>query len=380
MKVLICTPLYPPDIGGPATYSKLLAEELPDRGIEVSVLSFGEVRGLIKPLRHFIYFLKVLKRGMDANIIFAQDPVSVGFPSLIASKVLGKKFVLKIVGDYAWEQFQIQGLKSKDRIFKGSTFVSLEEFQNKRFGFMTELRRKIERWVARSAVMVIVPSRYLKKVILMWGVEEDRLAVVYNAFNAPDRSISKEEARKKCDVKGFVIISAGRLVPWKGFKQLIEVIAELVYKIPDLLLLIAGDGPERKNLEQVVEELNLRNRVIFLGILQRKQLFEYIKASDIFVLNSRYEGFSHQLLEVMGLGVPIVTTDAGGNSEIIENQKNGILIDRGDNEKLKDSIVDLWFNQALGEKLKEGAYRKIKRFSKEAMIKETAALLKEAAS
>jgi len=74
MKILIATGIYPPDIGGPATYSKLLKDELPDRGIDVKVLSFGEVRHLPKIIRHFSYFLKVLKLGKGANVIYAQDP------------------------------------------------------------------------------------------------------------------------------------------------------------------------------------------------------------------------------------------------------------------------------------------------------------------
>ena len=106
LKILICTGIYPPDIGGPATYSKLLFEELPKMGIETRVLSFGEVRHLPKILRHFVYFIKVLKMGRRADIIYAQDPVSVGLPAMLAAKILRKKFILKVVGDYAWEQFQ----------------------------------------------------------------------------------------------------------------------------------------------------------------------------------------------------------------------------------------------------------------------------------
>ena len=113
MKILITTGIYPPDIGGPATYSKILIDELPKHNINALVLGFGEVRRLPKIIRHFLYFLKILKKGWKADIIFAQDPVSVGLPAALAAKILGKKFVLKIVGDYAWEQFQIKNEKRK---------------------------------------------------------------------------------------------------------------------------------------------------------------------------------------------------------------------------------------------------------------------------
>ncbi len=85
MKILIATGIYPPDIGGPATYSKLLKDELPGRGIDVQVLSFGQVRHLPKIIRHFSYLLKILKLGRGVDVIYAQDPVSVGFPALTGS-------------------------------------------------------------------------------------------------------------------------------------------------------------------------------------------------------------------------------------------------------------------------------------------------------
>ena len=103
--VLVTTGIFPPDIGGPATYSKLLLDELPKHGLDISVLSFGEVRHLPKIIRHISYFFKVLRRGKGVDIIYAQDPVSVGLPSVVASKILRKKFLLKVVGDYAWEQY-----------------------------------------------------------------------------------------------------------------------------------------------------------------------------------------------------------------------------------------------------------------------------------
>ena len=92
MKILIATGIYPPDIGGPATYSKLLFDELPKRGIKVSVLSFGEVRGYPKIIRHFIFFLKLIIRGSDCGVVLAQDPVSVGLPSLVYCKIFRKRF------------------------------------------------------------------------------------------------------------------------------------------------------------------------------------------------------------------------------------------------------------------------------------------------
>ena len=99
MRVLIATGIYPPDVGGPASYSALLEKEFPKRGVQVKVLSFGWFLAYPKVLRHFLYFLKVIKLGRDCDIIYAQDPVSVGLPAILASKFLGKKFTTPVRGE-----------------------------------------------------------------------------------------------------------------------------------------------------------------------------------------------------------------------------------------------------------------------------------------
>src|SRR3989338_11012397 len=106
MKLVIATPLYPPEIGGPATYAKLLEEGLPGKGIEVELVKFSEVRHLPRLIRHYAYYRRVLRAAKSADVVLALDPVSVGLPAMWAAKRAGKSFVVKIVGDYAWEQGQ----------------------------------------------------------------------------------------------------------------------------------------------------------------------------------------------------------------------------------------------------------------------------------
>ena len=387
LKILICTGIYPPDIGGPATYSKLLFEELPKMGIETRVLSFGEVRHLPKILRHFVYFIKVLKMGRRADIIYAQDPVSVGLPAMLAAKILRKKFILKVVGDYAWEQFQNkksnlsadrQDLKSKK--FK---FITLEEFQTKKFDFKTEMRRKIQKYVARNAIKIIVPSNYLKKIVLQWGVDEYKIKVIYNAFDAPFLEETKEELRKKLNLSGTILISAGRLVPWKGFDALIEIMTEIIKEIPDAKLYIIGSGPEEKNLKSKISNLSageaglkINENVFLAGQISHDDVLKYFKAGDIFVLNTGYEGFSHFLLEAMAMEILVVTTNVGGNVELIENAKEGILVDYNNKEELKKRIIELAKNEPQRYELTEKAKIKVTEFNKQKMLEETVKILK----
>jgi len=367
MRILICTGIYPPDIGGPATYSKLLFDELPKRGIEVKVLSFGEVRHLPKIIRHFAYFLKALKLGRKADVIFAQDPVSVGLPAMLASKILRKKFILKIVGDYAWEQYSV----------KSDVFVTPEEFQGKKYDFKTEIRRKIQRYVAKNAKQIIVPSNYLKNIVSKWGIDGEKIKVIYNAFEAPILAETKEKLRKNLNLSGTVLISAGRFVAWKGFDALIEIMPEILKVIPDAKLYIIGSGQEMANCKRQIADKKLEDSIFLLGQVSHNDMLKYLNAGDIFVLNTGYEGLSHILLEAMATEIPIITTKVGGNIELIENGKDGILVEYDNKEELKKKIIELAGNQTLKKELTENAKRKVANFGKEKMLEEAVKTLRQ---
>jgi len=295
-------------------------------------------------------------------MLYALDPVSVGVPALLAARLLKKRFLLRVAGDYAWEQHNQKSQVQKD------AFVTLEEFQKKKFGFLTELQRRVEWFVAHRAETVVVPSEYLKKIVTGWGVNPGKITVIYNAFDPIEKEVAREDLRKKMRIQGMTVLSAGRLVPWKGFSVLMEAIAELQKEMPTLRLYIAGDGPQEKDLRLKIKDLRMEDTVILLGRLAHDKLTEYVQAVDIFVLNTGYEGFSHQLLEVMAAGAPIVTTLVGGNPELIEDQKTGLLVTYNDKEALKTAIKLLIQDGGLRNALVKNAKEKARSFSKERAI------------
>lgn len=362
-RILVATGIYPPDVGGPATYSKLLKEELPKYSkdkVRAIILNFGEVRRWPKIIRHLIYFFKAVYRGRYCEVIYAQDPVSVGLPSMWAAKILRKPFLLKIVGDYAWEQGVARfGVKEDLDTFSLKT---------EPYPWFVRQLKKIEGYVASRADLVIVPSEYLKKIVSNWGIPLDKITVIYNSFEPPKGLLSKDAIRKKMKVSGELIVSAGRLVPWKGFGVLIKMWPQVLSKYPDAKLLIIGDGPEKTNLENLIKELNLEDSVLLTGRLERQMLLVYLKIADVFVLNTGYEGFSHQLLEVASVGTPIVTTDLGGNSEIIKDGINGLLVKYNDQPGLLAAISKILSSPELSRKLSLGAESRVQEFGVERMI------------
>lgn len=366
-KVLITTGIYPPDIGGPATYSKLLFDELPKRGIEAEVLSFGEVRHLPKIIRHFVYFFKVLKRAKGVDVVYAQDPVSVGLPTMLANKFLRKRFFIRIAGDYAWEQ-GVQRFGVKD---------DLDTFSLKNnYGLSVKFFKKIQFCVAKRANQIIVPSHYFKGVIVNWGIQPEKIKVIYNGIEINESNLlAGRQESKVHKVESRVLLSVGRLVPWKGFRVLVEIMPDLLKEIPELKLVIVGDGPQKKELEYTIQELNLEDKVVLAGQLKREEVLEYMQKSNIFILNTSYEGFAHLLLEAANFMIPVITTNVGGNPELIENNEEGILIEPDNKEQIKGAVLKVLRDSEFREKIIQNAFKKSKQFSIQNTLDELEKLL-----
>ena len=369
MRVLLAAGVFPPELGGPATYAKIISEELRKRGTSVDVLPFRDARRFPKIIRHIAYVTMLAKRARGTDVIFAQDPVSVGLPALIISKLYGTKFVLRVAGDYAWEQ-GVQRFHVAENLdqFAGHTRPLFSP---------VGILQRIQSRVARSAACVVVPSRYFAGIVEKWGVPRERIVVVYSAFVSHMAiAENEEELRVRLDLSYPSILSAGRLVPWKGMSTLVEIMPELVRDNKDATLIIAGDGPEREKLKELVREKHLERRVRFLGALPQETLFEYVKASDIFVLNTGYEGLSYQLLEVMAIGTPIITTNVGGNPELIESGREGVLVSYNNKTELLVAIKEVLSDSARTQVRIAAAKRKVIEFSTQRMVEGTIKVLK----
>ncbi len=364
MKVLVATGIFPPQIGGPATYSKLISEELPKRGIEVEVASFGDYINRPKVVRHFLYFLELMRKSASADIIYALDPVSVGLPALFASQIRDKRFVLRVAGDYAWEQ-GTQRFGVKDL---------LDDFAHRRKGYAWQVRllKAVQTYVAEGADKVVTPSKYLKSILVDWGIDPRKVSVVYNGFHIPASKSLKATLRKRLGLYGSTVVTAGRLVPWKGMLQLVEAMKDVAEEIPDAELVIVGDGPQEKEIREKAAAMGIADKVRLTGRLPQAELFDYVKAADVFALNTGYEGQSHQVLETMALGTPVITTAVGGNPETIESGKTGILLPWNDRAGFAAAIVEVLRDRAYAQSLARAAKKSVAQFTDEAMLESLA--------
>jgi glycosyltransferase involved in cell wall biosynthesis len=247
---------------------------------------------------------------------------------------LKKPFVVKIVGDYAWEQ----GTQ------RFGVTETLDEFQkNKNVPQAVKFLQKIERRVAKNAVRIIVPSDYLKGIVMSWGVPEGKIQRIYNGIEVP-REIPSPKKREG----EFLIVSTGRRVPWKGFEALEHVAQK--HASGGWRLFIASDLP-------------------------RAEALGWVRAADVFVLNSTYEGLSHALIEAMTLGTPVIATSAGGNTTLVIDGKTGILIPPQDDSALEGALQNVASDPAKARERAFAGQKSMENFSVSHMISETATLL-----
>jgi len=147
----------------------------------------------------------------------------------------------------------------------------------------------------------------------------------------------------------FVLIHIGRFVPQKNHKLLVESFAKALNVYPKMRLLLVGEGPLRPQTEQIVENLKLTNKVMFLGV--RKDIPELLAKSDAFVLSSDWEGMPLTILEAMAAGKPVVSTSVGAVPEIVMNGITGILVSPQDSKLFSDGLLKLTKDTGLCAKM-----------------------------
>jgi glycosyltransferase involved in cell wall biosynthesis len=362
MKLCIPVAIFPPEIGGPATYVPELAKRLTLRGHEVHVVTFGMPkyeerdgyfihRQAYPALPKFLAFpLRIVKAGLlcakvikkyNLEVIYAQEYLS-GLVGLIAKKLTGKPMYFKYVGDWAWEIAFPRGWTDK----------FLHDFYNSKSpNIYTTAMIFLQKLVGKNCRKIITPSNYLRSIIKKWNIKTP-VEVIPNAIEF--YPCDKDKYRKKLGLSGITLVSVGRLVSWKGFHLVIEAIKNLDKEVNYLII---GEGPYRKNLEELIKRLNLKN-VYLLGRMPKSKTLKYICASDLFVLPSYYEGMSHVILEAMSCKTPVLASDIPPNRELIKDGETGFLVNLNSRE-IEQKISDILDREDLNT-IAERAYEAVK--------------------
>jgi len=201
------------------------------------------------------------------------------------------------------------------------------------------LPRAMIRWAARHAAGIITVARALKEDLVRVGVPGERIEVLRNGVDLQlFRPIERVDARRRLGVSRVTLLSVGHLVPRKAHDLVIQALRWL----PEMDLIVIGDGPERGALGALARESGVGERVKFAGALAQEELRDYYSAADALVLASSREGWANVLLESMACGTPVVASKIGGTPEVVSAPEAGMLMAERTPEAVAEAVQRLF--------------------------------------
>lgn len=222
----------------------------------------------------------------------------------------------------------------------------------------------LDRIALRLSDRIITVSEEIRNDLLKYGIKEARIKVILNAVQTDIKKEvlfqNRQEKRQfyNFSEKDFVLGYIGRLSEEKGAKYLLEAASMLKKSGLPVKVLIIGDGPSKKELADAVKETRIESDIVFAGF--RNDVEGWIPALDVFVLPSLTEGAPMSLLEAMACMIPVVASAVGGVPQIIDSEKEGILVSPGKPEEIATGITTLYNNDSLRENFVRAAYKKVK--------------------
>lgn len=375
IKILIATGIYPPDLGGPATLLTELPGALKKAGMDVKVITYSDAalsewekrEGMVwrisrrSPCSKLSYFWRMLRLARWSHIVYATDTYSVGYFAYLIKKITGKKYIIRFAGDSAWETASARGW-TKDYIV---------DFQNKTYNRRIEKMKKRRAKILMGADRVVAVSDFIADIAKKIGAAKENIRVIYNAVDFFG------DLPQKTKPKDPTLVFAGRLMPWKGVRMMLDIVAELKKDFPDIVFEVLGDGPEIDHLKESARRLDIERNVKFRGRVSEPESHKVFSRSTIFVLNTNYEGLPHSVLNAMAVGLPVITTSIGGNAEVVRNGENGLLVPYDDQEAWLKAVKTLLADESLQQKFIQNGQRTLEKFRWEKLVSETVAVFNE---
>lgn len=306
MKICIVSGIFEPESGGPATYAPTLAQKLSERGHEVTVVTYAArgsypaddrysfklirvVRGN-KLLNRVRFFFAVRAHIRASDCVYMLDWFAAGLPASVAARMAKKPYVVRVGGDYLWEQKYLEG---------GKTPIALGEFYYAGFYRHYPMLFRLTRSVLRSAAHVVFNSDAQREIYTKYyGLE--RTSVINNPV--PD-------TRSMGIVRGTPaqeFVFWGRFIVMKNITSLVRAFGQA--NAPGYSLALIGDGPQKKHIQALVQELHLEDRVRIESSMGLQSVLERVKNSRAFILPSWTDISPNQVFEALSFGLPALVT------------------------------------------------------------------------
>lgn len=347
--VLLVSGIYPPDTGGPATFSQDFSRWLSQKNVNVSIVTYTDgssktthVDGVriiyvhrdINIVKRYFKFISVLVKNYNSStkVLAAGAFLEI----MTASVIRNIKYTIKIPGDIVWERARNSGI----------TDLDINSFQNSELNLKYKAFRRLFTFSICRAKNVVVPSVFLQNMVVNWVGDSKRIELVYNSINHSRFSQTGSAKRN------FDVVTASRLVPWKGVDEIIECCQEL-----NLSLGIAGEGPDEARLKDLASDL--RASVTFLGQISKTEMSNFYSSGKFFVLNSSYEGLPHALIEAKASGLLCIGRAGTGSEEVVRNLVDGMLVSNEPGNSLKETLERVISDPELTARLRLNAHEDV---------------------
>lgn len=359
---IITEGFYPPSIGGQQRQLHDLGEKLTQKGVQMMVITrqthppaperervdqMSVIRvppgGLLSgrgwralwPLSLFLWhlFLVLMRERNGYDILLVSGIKVLPLPAILISHLFGKRCVIRSESPIElWQDLSAQSM-ARMRLHANSPLISL--------------MRAVRHWLVKRADRVIAISSQLKTALQKAGVRTEQIELVPNGIDTtlfcPASQTEKAALRATLQLPGdkTIFIYTGRLATSKGLAELMQAWKALSQQNPAVHLLLVGSGANcfdnaEPELRDFLSREHLQNSVTLTGAVSNVR--DYLRASDVFVFPSHYEGFGLSIIEAMACGLPVVVTQVGVALDIVQHGHNGMLVPVKDAQQLDAAL------------------------------------------
>jgi glycosyltransferase involved in cell wall biosynthesis len=338
LRILFCNYEYPPLGGGGGVVMAAMARALAERH-DVTVLT-SRAAGLPSA-------------GMDANVKVVRVPVFfrrrlavANLPSMAAYLPMGLWRGLQLgreqrfdvinthfavptgpLGDWLSTRLGIPNILS---VHGGDLYDPSKQSSPHRHAF---LRRAVARLLEKADGVVAQSRDTARNVEQIYGVGR-KVDLIPLGIDRPPQNVRAQRSDFNLPEDAFVLVTAGRIVPRKASTQLIDTLVAL----PDVFLLVVGDGPEAAAVKQRAAGLGVDNRLRMLGYVSDEVKYNAYASSNVFVSTAQHEGFGLVFLEAMSFGLPVVCYNRGGQTDFLSTPDTGDVIQLNDQKAFNDAV------------------------------------------
>lgn len=378
---------YTHTTGGMEIHIKTISESLVKKGHQVFIITTRHPKGIEKDEINGVVFFYLnntipgkysfswwreskkkfieLHNQEKIDIIHSQG---VGAYSLLKKKLHQKYNIAAVVSMHGTA---IDEMKTKFRV--KLTLRNILSFLNCLYGYLF-----LEPLIFKRVSGIIATSNEQKKILKkFYHLDEDMLHVVYNGIDTdlfmPGVEVSSLRKKYNLEPNEKVILSLARIKEEKGIQITISALPEVLKRFPQTKLIVVGEGEYKSTLQKLTKKLGLEKNVIFETFVPYEELPKYFNIADIFINSTiRENGYDLTLAQAMSCSTVVISSNVGSVPTIIKDSENGLLIPKGNLDRLSQAIIRIWQDANLKKKIEEGGRKTVvKEFSLESMAEGT---------